>query len=170
MRKLLEMQWKPFGQLEFLWQFAANIQQTKFDVSKMHEVAARQEAKMLDDGSGVKQLYRVKNFDLEPVPEDQYGDKYAIFYSGDCYVLLYTYKKRSRENYAIYYWLVRIPRRPHYLCLQDYALYLCEKPGPKLSWGGGYLQESKILQIKLLVQKGVSATPLFLFTSGDAIN
>ena len=138
----------------------------------MHEVAARQEAKMLDDGSGVKQLYRVKNFDLEPVPEDQYGDKYGIFYSGDCYVLLYTYKKRGRENYAIYYWLVRIPHRPHYLCWQDYALYLCKKPGPKLSWApwgevAFYLQESKILQIKLLVQRVVSATPLFLLTSGD---
>ena len=27
-------------------------------------------------------------------------------YGGDCYVILYTYTARGRENHIVYYWLV----------------------------------------------------------------
>ena len=27
-------------------------------------------------------------------------------YGGDCYVILYTYTTRGRENHIVYYWLV----------------------------------------------------------------
>ena len=44
-----------------------------------------------------------KGFNLEELPEKSHG----VFYSGDCYVILYTYLKNGRERHIIYFWLVR---------------------------------------------------------------
>ena len=57
---------------------------------------------MVDDGKSAKEVYRVDNFDLVEVPEEDYGK----FYSGDCYVVLYAYTANNRDNYIIYFWLV----------------------------------------------------------------
>ena len=76
--------------------------QTRFDAQTMHDnpkVAAN--TGMVDDGTGVKEVFRVEMFDLIPVPEDQHG----IFFSGDCYVILYAYHDGKRDLYIIYYWL-----------------------------------------------------------------
>jgi len=80
----------------------AKVVQTKFDAATLHErpqVAA--ESRMVDDGKGAKEIFRVDNFDLLQVQEDDYGK----FYSGDCYVILYAYNNGSRDQYIIYYWL-----------------------------------------------------------------
>ena len=55
-----------------------------------------------DDGSGSKQVWRVKSFELVPVREESHG----VFYSGDCYVVLYTYLKNTKEYHIVYFWLV----------------------------------------------------------------
>ena len=60
------------------------------------------ESGMIDDGKSAKEIYRVDNFDLVEVPEEDYGK----FYSGDCYVVLYAYTANNRDNYIIYFWLV----------------------------------------------------------------
>jgi hypothetical protein len=76
--------------------------QTRFDAQTLHEnpkVAAT--TGMVDDGTGVKEVFRVEMFDLIPVPEQQHG----IFFSGDCYVILYAYHDGKRDLYIIYYWL-----------------------------------------------------------------
>ena len=57
---------------------------------------------MVDDGKGTKEVYRVENFDLVSVPKEDHGK----FYSGDCYVILYTYKVNNRDKHIIYFWLV----------------------------------------------------------------
>ena len=57
---------------------------------------------MVDDGKSAKEVYRVKEFDLVQVEEEDYG----TFFSGDCYVVLYAYNDGRRDNYIIYYWLV----------------------------------------------------------------
>ena len=62
------------------------------------------ESGMVDDGQSAKEVYRVDNFDLVQVPEEDYGK----FYSGDCYVVLYAYNDGRRDCYLIYYWLVSI--------------------------------------------------------------
>jgi len=77
----------------------AKIIPEKFDPSTLHEnhvLAA--ETQMVDDGSGQKEVYRVKSFDLVELPEEDYGK----FYSGDCYIVIYTY---GANNIIIYYWL-----------------------------------------------------------------
>ena len=56
---------------------------------------------MVDDGTGVKEVFRVEMFDLVSIPEEQHG----IFYSGDCYVILYAYNDGRTDRYIIYYWL-----------------------------------------------------------------
>ena len=56
---------------------------------------------MVDDGSGVKEVYRVEMFDLVSIPEDMHG----VFFSGDCYVILYAYNDGKTDRYIIYYWL-----------------------------------------------------------------
>jgi len=80
----------------------AKTVQTKFDAKTLHEnpkVAAS--TGMVDDGTGVKEVFRVQMFDLVPVPEEQHG----TFFSGDCYLVLYAYSNGSKDNYIIYYWL-----------------------------------------------------------------
>ncbi len=82
----------------------AKVVQTKFDARTLHEqpsVAAQ--SRMVDDGKGAKEVFRVDNFDLLQVAEEDHGR----FYSGDCYVVLYAYNNGSRDQYIIYYWLVR---------------------------------------------------------------
>nr|KAG5697187.1 hypothetical protein BaRGS_002196 [Batillaria attramentaria] len=48
----------------------------------------------------------MENGDLVPQPEDMYG----IFYTGDCYVILYTYTKGTSrlQHYILYFWQVRV--------------------------------------------------------------
>ena len=72
------------------------------------------ESGMVDDGQSAKEVYRVDNFDLVQVPEEDYGK----FYSGDCYVVLYAYNDGRRDCYLIYYWLVSIL----YISLLDNAI------------------------------------------------
>ena len=52
-------------------------------------------------GSGELTVWRIENFERAPVPKEQYGQ----LYSGDSYVILYTYKDGSNRPAAfIYFW------------------------------------------------------------------
>nr|XP_033786893.1 adseverin [Geotrypetes seraphini] len=75
----------------------AKIQHIQFDASKLHEspqMAAQH--KMVDDGSGEVQIWRVESNGRIPVDPETYGQ----FYGGDCYIILYTYPKGQ----IIYTW------------------------------------------------------------------
>jgi len=79
--------------------------QTSFDASSLHEqpkLAAK--VQMLDDASGVKEVFKVHNFKLVPVREEYHGS----FFEHDCYVVKYT-STGTPEHILVYYWLVRIP-------------------------------------------------------------
>ncbi|XP_071439636.1 gelsolin, cytoplasmic [Hetaerina americana] len=57
---------------------------------------------MPDDGqSGDVEIWRVVNFELEPIPENAKG----FFFGGDSYVIKYTYQKDGRRGYVLYFWL-----------------------------------------------------------------
>lgn len=76
--------------------------QTNFDVKSLHQnrkLAA--EMRMVDDGQGEVEIFRMHNFDMVPVERAQYGQ----FFNGDCYVIIYKYNFKSTEHYLIYYWL-----------------------------------------------------------------
>ncbi|XP_067385559.1 villin-1 [Emydura macquarii macquarii] len=79
----------------------AKVEQVKFDATSLHAkpaVAAQQ--KMVDDGSGEAEVWRVENMELAPVAKRWLGH----FYGGDCYLILYTYKVSNKEHYIIYIW------------------------------------------------------------------
>ena len=58
---------------------------------------------MLDDGSGVKEVFKVHNFELVPVAEEHQGS----FFEHDCYLIRYT-ATGPKEHILVYYWLVRV--------------------------------------------------------------
>ncbi|XP_062255171.1 advillin [Platichthys flesus] len=79
----------------------ANITQEKFDASLMHvmpEIAAQ--ARMVDDGTGQVEVWRIENLELVPVDPKSYG----YFYGGDCYLILYTYLVNNKQCYLLYIW------------------------------------------------------------------
>lgn len=55
---------------------------------------------MPDNGDGETEIYRVEDFELVPIEESQKG----TFYSGDSYVIKYTYDSEFGQKYIIYYW------------------------------------------------------------------
>ncbi|XP_032365171.1 advillin-like [Etheostoma spectabile] len=79
----------------------AHITQEKFDASRMHgmpEVAAQE--RMVDNGSGQVEVWRIENLELVPVDPQWYG----YFYGGDCYLILYTYLVNNKKCYLLYIW------------------------------------------------------------------
>ena len=70
----------------------AKTQQKAVDVKGLHARGQRERQAMVDDGSGKLEIWRVENFDIVPVPKDQYGQ----FYNGDSYLLLYTVSRARR--------------------------------------------------------------------------
>lgn len=71
-----------------------------FQTSSLHDAVERQKATLPDDGKGELEVWRIENFEMEPVPKAQYGH----FFGGDSYVMLYTYLKNDKKNYIIYFW------------------------------------------------------------------
>lgn len=61
------------------------------------------ESQLVDDGSGTAQIWKFSQSNITEVPINNHGN----FYSGHCYLVLYSYDKPSL-NYIIYYWLVCI--------------------------------------------------------------
>ncbi|KAM6421123.1 villin-1 isoform 2-T2 [Rhynochetos jubatus] len=79
----------------------AKVEQVKFDATTLHakpQMAAQQ--KMVDDGSGEVEVWRVENLELVPVEKRWLGH----FYGGDCYLVLYTYFVGPKVNRIIYLW------------------------------------------------------------------
>ncbi|XP_019513203.1 PREDICTED: advillin isoform X1 [Hipposideros armiger] len=80
---------------------AAKVSQDKFDVTLLHtkpEVAAQE--RMVDDGNGKIEVWRIENLELVPVEHQWYG----FFYGGDCYLVLYTYEINGKLRYILYIW------------------------------------------------------------------
>uniref|UniRef100_A0A673ZE10 Advillin n=1 Tax=Salmo trutta TaxID=8032 RepID=A0A673ZE10_SALTR len=73
----------------------------KFDATRMHvmpDVAAQE--RMVDDGTGQVQVWRIEDLELVPVEPQWHG----FFYGGDCYLVLYTYEVHNKLNYLLYMW------------------------------------------------------------------
>ena len=76
------------------------FEKRSFDVKSMYQKAQRDPYIMPDDGKGDLEIWRVENFELEPWPKERYGE----FYSGDSFVMLYTYLVNDKKMYIIYFW------------------------------------------------------------------
>ncbi|XP_042200238.1 advillin-like, partial [Callorhinchus milii] len=79
----------------------AKVAQQKFDATLMHAVPAMAaQDRMVDDGSGQTEVWRIENLELTPVEPEKCG----FFYGGDCYLVLYTYLVNRRERFILYIW------------------------------------------------------------------
>ncbi|KYQ96706.1 villin [Tieghemostelium lacteum] len=79
---------------------AASKKQEKIDISSMHRPRIDKEEVMIDDGTGKVQIWRVEEFQKVAIDPSNYGQ----FYSGDSYLILYTYFFKNKDNYLIYFW------------------------------------------------------------------
>ncbi|XP_041669918.1 villin-1 isoform X2 [Cheilinus undulatus] len=79
----------------------AKVDRVKFDVMQLHaqpELAARH--RMVDDASGDVKVWRIEDLELAEVHPSTYGQ----FYGGDCYLVLYSYKRAHQQQYILYMW------------------------------------------------------------------
>ena len=77
----------------------------------MHQQGKRESQRLVDDGSGKVQIWRIEDFEMAPQEQGLYGQ----FFGGDSYVILYTYLVNNKENYIIYFWQGQVSvaiRRP----------------------------------------------------------
>uniref|UniRef100_A0A8C1E6A2 Villin-1 n=1 Tax=Cyprinus carpio carpio TaxID=630221 RepID=A0A8C1E6A2_CYPCA len=91
----------------------AKVEQVKFDATSMHarpDLAAQQ--KMVDDGSGEAEVWRIEDNELAPVERKWLGH----FYGGDCYLILYKYEVNSKLHYILYI--------SHYSSLQCHIAFI----------------------------------------------
>lgn len=85
--------WRSAGQLHSrLIRSADEIPKDKQEVKSAGELPEF----MPDDGSGDVEVYRVENFELQPVPVENYGK----FFGGDSYIVKYRYGSKC----IIYMW------------------------------------------------------------------
>ncbi|KAI4899083.1 hypothetical protein NFI96_022006 [Prochilodus magdalenae] len=104
----------------------AKVSQEKFDASTMHmmpEVAAQE--RMVDDGSGQVQVWRIENLELAEVDPKTYG----YFYGGDCYIILYTYEVHGKRNYILYMWQGRHTSQDELAACAFQAVHLDQQYG-----------------------------------------
>ncbi|KAK3752621.1 hypothetical protein QZH41_018816, partial [Actinostola sp. cb2023] len=84
--------------------FKAGVAQQSYDrvdASTLHDRKKAVKKEILpDDGTGVAKIWRVEEHDTEPVRPELHG----LFFSGDCYIIRYTYKVNLKENHIIYFW------------------------------------------------------------------
>ncbi|KAJ8413876.1 hypothetical protein AAFF_G00064740 [Aldrovandia affinis] len=72
-----------------------------FDVKTLHESAAvAAQHRMVDEGNGEKQIWRIEGADKVPVDPSTYGQ----FYGGDSYIILYKYQHSACQGEIIYMW------------------------------------------------------------------
>ncbi|XP_042263535.1 advillin [Thunnus maccoyii] len=129
--KQLFQRWTVKGQTQGLGKVhtkgkVAHIAQEKFDATLMHmmpEVAAQE--RMVDNGTGQVEVWRIENLELVPVDPQWYG----YFYGGDCYLILYTYLVNNRKSYLLYMWQGRHATQDELAASAFQAVHLDQKYG-----------------------------------------
>ncbi|GAM27463.1 hypothetical protein SAMD00019534_106390 [Acytostelium subglobosum LB1] len=74
--------------------------QAKIDVNSMLTPKPEKEEVMIDDGNGKITVWRVEEFTKIALDPQRIGH----FYSGDSYVILYSYIYKNKDCYLIYFW------------------------------------------------------------------
>lgn len=71
-----------------------------FDINDLYTAGHREETRCVDDGNGKITIWRIEKFEKVLLAKADYGQ----FYSGDSYIILYTYIDQSKEKHIIYFW------------------------------------------------------------------
>lgn len=73
----------------------------KLEVQALYKRQQQAEEKMVDNATGKVVVSRIENLALKPIGKSEYGQ----FFSGDSYIVHYSYKASSgKEAHIIYYW------------------------------------------------------------------
>lgn len=76
---------------------------SKYDAVTMEErPSLAAETQLIDDGTGSLTIWRIKQSHIVEIPKERHG----YFFSGDCYIILYTYQTSSEQKHLLYCWLV----------------------------------------------------------------
>jgi len=70
------------------------------DTSALYKRQQHVAEKMVDNATGKTTVWRIKNLKKEEVPAAEYGQ----FFAGDSYIILYAYKKGTKDAWIIYFW------------------------------------------------------------------
>lgn len=70
------------------------------DVSALYKKTAATTEKMVDNATGKLTVWRIKNLKKDELPKEEYGQ----FFAGDSYIVLYAYKKGTKDAWVIYFW------------------------------------------------------------------
>ncbi|XP_030768126.1 advillin-like isoform X3 [Sitophilus oryzae] len=75
---------------------------TKFDPITMEDrLSLAAETQLIDDGTGRMTLWRIKHSKIVEIPKERHG----YFFSGDCYIALYSYQTHHDEKHLLYCWI-----------------------------------------------------------------
>ncbi len=91
--------WIPQMSYKRLANIASNLEEHDIDVAALLARKAKSE-KSVDDGSGKVEVFVVKDFNLEPISQNYYGE----FFGGDSYVIVYTHLVNGKERGIVYFW------------------------------------------------------------------
>ncbi|XP_018568811.1 advillin-like, partial [Anoplophora glabripennis] len=75
---------------------------SKYDALTMEDrPSLAAETQLIDDGTGSLTIWRIKQSHIVEIPKERHG----YFFSGDCYIILYTYQTSSEQKHLLYCWL-----------------------------------------------------------------
>ena len=98
--KSLFASWDPPMSYKRMSNIAGTIEEKEVDINALLSRKAKMET-MVDDGNGKTEIFIIKDFKAELVPETSKGE----FFGGDSYIICYTYLVNGRERAMIYFWL-----------------------------------------------------------------
>lgn len=102
----------------------AKTVQTKFDASALQSnPSLAAQIQVVDDGTGKKEVFRVKNLELVPVDAREHGR----FFSSGCYVIAYVYESGTKEECIIYSWLGKNSTNDEHVTAEAKALELDDR-------------------------------------------
>ena len=96
----------PWLNLQLLWMIPTSLHLWMYLARLMYVISLLAESPNACPGfscSFALQVWRIDNHDKVPVPAAEIGK----FYSGDCYIVQYTFQRERKNEYLVFFWLGR---------------------------------------------------------------
>lgn len=106
--KSLFNQWDPLPSFDFTQQkhnsqCATNIEAKAIDFDSIAKSSSAQDEVAVDDGSGEMKVWIIEGTSMNEYPQEKVGQ----FFSGDSYIVQYSYSGSSGKAHMLYFWLGR---------------------------------------------------------------
>ncbi|XP_050509264.1 advillin isoform X1 [Diabrotica virgifera virgifera] len=95
--KMLFASWKSDNRI-----LKPSILVSRYDAVTMEDrPSLAAETQLIDDGTGSLTIWRINQSRIVEIPKERHGN----FFSGDCYIILYTYQTAVDQKHLLYCWL-----------------------------------------------------------------